>query len=311
MSENRNFRRGSLVWPILLIGLGLVFLLNNLGFISWNIWSILVRMWPVILVAIGLDLLLGRRSGFGAAIAAMLIIGLFAGFFWAINTTGEIWSGSKITESIVHELGNGKEAVVDIDLSVGDLFIESLDKDDDVFVRGDVTVAEDERLAESFTLEDGEIRFSLSSRGQQYYPGWLFTNTEGGFKSWRLSFSEETLLDLNIDSGVGRLKLDLTNLILESVDVSGGVGEVSVYLPAEGRYDVNINTGVGKIDVYLPEGLAAKIYVNAGLGNASVIGNFSQRGDMYISDGFEGADHQVTIILDGGVGNIRVVEVSD
>ncbi len=48
-----NKRKWSMVWPVLLIGLGVVFLLDNLGVVSWNVGLMLYRLWPLILVAFG------------------------------------------------------------------------------------------------------------------------------------------------------------------------------------------------------------------------------------------------------------------
>jgi hypothetical protein len=33
--------------PVSLSGLGILFLLNNLGFLNWNIWQMLFMLWPV------------------------------------------------------------------------------------------------------------------------------------------------------------------------------------------------------------------------------------------------------------------------
>ena len=60
--DKRDTRRGGLIGPVILIGLGSVFLLINLGVLSWSVWTVIFRLWPVLLVAAGLDLLLGRRS---------------------------------------------------------------------------------------------------------------------------------------------------------------------------------------------------------------------------------------------------------
>jgi lia operon protein LiaF len=62
-------RQGGLFGPVLLIGLGILFLLSNLGLLTLDIGSLIARFWPLILIAIGLDLLLGRRSGLGGLIA--------------------------------------------------------------------------------------------------------------------------------------------------------------------------------------------------------------------------------------------------
>lgn len=57
--ETRRARRDTTAGVILLV-IGLIFLLSNLGFFWWFRWS---QLWPLIIVAIGLALLLrrGRR----------------------------------------------------------------------------------------------------------------------------------------------------------------------------------------------------------------------------------------------------------
>ena len=110
MSEFR--RRRSLVWPLVLISIGILFLLNNLGLVSWNLWSLLWRMWPVLVVAIGLDLIFGRRSGIWPAILVVLVIGMFAGALWLFDVTESAWSGEKVSKTVVQELGMEEEAEV-------------------------------------------------------------------------------------------------------------------------------------------------------------------------------------------------------
>lgn len=51
---------GSFFWPILLITIGIILLLNNFGIIPWGIWDSLIRFWPVMLILVGLEILLGR-----------------------------------------------------------------------------------------------------------------------------------------------------------------------------------------------------------------------------------------------------------
>lgn len=52
-------RRNQEVGALVLIGLGLLFILHNLGWFNWFNWSI---FWPVILIAVGVALLLRRTS---------------------------------------------------------------------------------------------------------------------------------------------------------------------------------------------------------------------------------------------------------
>ena len=58
--ERQGYR--SLFWPIILIGVGLIWLLGNFGIISGANLAVLFRLWPLALIVIGLDLLFGRQS---------------------------------------------------------------------------------------------------------------------------------------------------------------------------------------------------------------------------------------------------------
>lgn len=51
-------RPKQLVWGVVLVAVGLIFLLANFGFLDWFTWG---RWWPLILIAVGVAMLV-RRS---------------------------------------------------------------------------------------------------------------------------------------------------------------------------------------------------------------------------------------------------------
>lgn len=58
----RRKDRPSFIWPIILITVGVVFLLSNLGFLGDDVWENIWRFWPIIFIAIGIDSLLRRNE---------------------------------------------------------------------------------------------------------------------------------------------------------------------------------------------------------------------------------------------------------
>ena len=50
-------RQTGFVFPVLLIGAGVLLLLNTMNVIDWNVWGNIWRLWPLALVAVGLELL--------------------------------------------------------------------------------------------------------------------------------------------------------------------------------------------------------------------------------------------------------------
>jgi hypothetical protein len=86
------------------------------------------------------------------------------------------------------------------------------------------------------------------------------------------------------------------------------VGETDVYLPATGQYTVKIDAGVGQITVHIPAGLGVQMNLDTGLGNTSITGGFNHRNGLYITEGFEDAENYVDMTVDGGVGEIVIIQ---
>jgi hypothetical protein len=57
-------RLSELLLPLLVLGGGIVLLLNTLNVVSWAVWEDIARFWPVLLIAIGVSgILRGLKGG--------------------------------------------------------------------------------------------------------------------------------------------------------------------------------------------------------------------------------------------------------
>ncbi|HET9492600.1 MAG TPA: DUF5668 domain-containing protein, partial [Chloroflexia bacterium] len=111
-----------IVGPIILIGAGVLFLLNNLGIVDWGIWESLWRLWPIVLIAIGLDLLIGRRNPIISLAIVVLVIG--AGAAVLVTTGGIRGAGNVESTGLAVPLAGAKSAEVDIDYGMGNLTVD-------------------------------------------------------------------------------------------------------------------------------------------------------------------------------------------
>ena len=124
-------RRSGLVGPAILVTLGAVLLLNNLGYLGWGVWETLAHLWPVLLISIGLDLMIGRRSILGSALVALLVLLAFGMAIW---WTG-LWlpPGMAVTsETISQPLGAAQRADIDIAMGAGRLNVGALSESDNL-----------------------------------------------------------------------------------------------------------------------------------------------------------------------------------
>jgi hypothetical protein len=54
---------GKIVGAVILIALGVIFLLKNLGIADIRIFDLLSVWWPLVLIALGVSMLLNRKTG--------------------------------------------------------------------------------------------------------------------------------------------------------------------------------------------------------------------------------------------------------
>jgi len=304
---NTRHARHGLVWPVILIGAGVVLLLNNLGVLPWGIWQTLLGLWPVLLIAAGLDLLLGRHSAWGGLLAALLVLAVLAGAVWAGLTRAEPATAFR-TETISQALDGAKSAEVVVDFGVGSLVIGALPEATGNLVEGALALAPGETVTPTFRRSGDTARYELKGRG-----AWRGPFSQPGAvwpadKVWNLALSRDVPLRLNVHPGVGRSVLDLSGLTVTELTVDGNVGQVNLTLPRWGRSQITLDGGVGELVIGVPEGTAARIQVDEGLGGVVTEGRFSSTGRTYTTATYASAVERVEVRVKGGIGRLTLRE---
>ena len=294
-TESRNVR--GLVGPMILIAIGLLLLLANLGIVQWNVWAFLARFWPVALIAVGVDILLGGRSR-GAVVAGVLILGAVLWFGWSTPLGSVAAQGESITVS--QSLEGASRAELRLAPGVARLSL-SAGSDEDLLIAGTVVRGRGETIDQQFDRNGQTASYSIASR-RSGAP--IFGDNSA--RVWDLEVNPRVPLDLVVDAGVGRVDLDLSELSIADLSLNLGVGETLVVLPREGSYEASIEAGVGEVRVRLPRGVAARIRADRGVGSIDVSGEFERDGELFVSPGFAAAAERIDLRIDGGVGSIDV-----
>lgn len=293
-------RRGGLIWPVILIGLGVVLLLNNLGVLPWDVWGTFLRMWPVILIAIGLDLVVGRRSVWGALVALVLITLVLAGGFWLAYTAG----GPSVatTETVAYPLDNAGRATVEIAQAVGEMRISALPGGAANLAQGTLQLARGETATKAFT-GGATARLSIKSNKRSWGPeavGWEKARV------WDLALNGDVPMTLELDLAVGKMTADLSGLDGSAVEVNVAVGDATVRLPSEGRAAVKADMAVGNVVVEVPRGVEVRVRSGAALAGRSFPSGWARSGDVYTSPGYATADNRVELEINVAIGNLTV-----
>ncbi len=308
---NQGWRRGSLIGPLILIGLGAIFLLNNLGMVNWDVWQIILRLWPLLLIAIGLDILIGRRSPLGAVVVLVIVILMLVGGVWLVSS--QVTTGGQVlnSEDVNQTLQGATAAEVQIAPGVASLRVsntQTMNRADlrpDLLIIGSVSTSRNERVTRDFQVTGNTAHFVLRTQGVPFFP---FIGPSPN-PAWNLNLTPTVPLGLQVSAGVGEAQIDLTGLNITSLDLSTGVGRTVVTMPAHGKFQAHISGGIGEVTVRIPSGVAARVHLSAGLGSSDISGVYQRQGDFYVSPGFEAAPDRVDLQVSGGIGKVTVQEV--
>ncbi len=288
-AQRRSLQRRSIVGPLILLALGIVFLLSQLGDLSWAAsirWY--GRFWPAILIAAGFILLLewfidrarnptvapARALGGGAV--SLLIFLAFAGLASRSIEYGLDWSD--------HTFGNGYTRLDHIfgDRHEADNSItEPIASTSSLLIRnphGDVTV--------SGSSSDGQIHISLHT--QAY--AWKNSDAERKLRSLQPTFSTSN----------GVLTLDINA-------IDGGQADLTIQLPRTTPLTVQANRG----DVTINE-MSAPITLSANNGDVNLSG-INNSVTLHINNDDAGITlHSIhgPISIEGHSGDVDISDVS-
>lgn len=292
----RSYR--SLFWPLLLIGVGLIWLLANMGVIESFSFAFLLRLWPIALIAIGLDLVFGRRSPILGALIGLGVVALVIALL-LLAPSLDLYQGPELrTQSFSEPISEATSARIDLDLSRYPTAVNALE-DSNALFEAELDSVE----GVEFRVEGtSQRRINLGPKTGVSNPfDWI--NEIMSDARWEIGLNPEVPLDLNVDVGSGSATLDLASLQLEQLDIDGGSGSTRLWLPAsEDTYDVGIDGASGSFTIEVGEG--AKI--DATIRGASGSLNITIEEGANVEAEIRGASGSTTINVPGRTG-VRVI----
>jgi hypothetical protein len=301
-------RRGSVVWPLLLIAVGSIFLLQNLGILPWSVWGQIWRLWPLALVLIGLELLLGGRIR-GAALAT-LTLALLVGGVLALTTApwARLSSGPSEQRTFDQPLQGATQATVRVEFGAGELQVRDLEPGDGRLAAMIFDGPAGLTLEPRFSIQNGnaELRYALSGRRGFGPP---FFRMPDGRMAMQLSLAPDIPIDLRVTMGAAESRLDLSKLKLSRLEIETGASSTWLRLPeAGGATAARLQAGAASIEVELPEGAAGQVRYDGGLSTVDVQNpRLLPAGERtYRTADFDTNPNRVDLRIDTGVTTVTI-----
>jgi hypothetical protein len=233
-------RRPLIAFPLVLIGLGIVFLLANAGYVGEGALRRLVDLWPIALVLIGLDVLFRDRSAAVALIVEVAVIAASVVYAVAGPATGLVSVGTHSTS--VGRL-DATSLALTVNYGAGRLVMHS---------------GTSELVAVSSSREDvrvQDVRHSGSFAAVTVSPtnDQFPINTD---RTWDVVIPSDIPVALTANVGAGEFRFDLRDVKLDSARINGGASDLVVTLPKPvGDIPVTISAGASSITLEIPSGV--------------------------------------------------------
>jgi len=311
MPTDGNPRRISLVLPIVLITIGVLFLLHNWR-PAFDPWSVLRQYWPLILIFVGLgkifdNLQRSRNPGVSSRVSVGSTIGIVA---FVLVLVLLIWhghgrSGARVfEESTSHtaqtvDLQGAKSAHGRLDMGAGELNISNSSGASTHALDAEFTFSETfDPPHVDYHVTDGVGEINISQESHPIRFG--YSRNE-----WTLRFSKDLPLDLRVNMGAGQGNLNFRDIPLTRLELHLGAGEANVDLTGDRKADltVDIEGGVGQANIRLPKNVGVVAQASGGIGSISAHGLKEQEGS-YTNEAFRKSPATIHLAVTGGIGEI-------
>lgn len=314
MSQDGRVRGGSVVFPLLLIGVGALFLARE-WMPFFNPWPVLWKYWPIFLIMVGAGMFWDRSASHrdpegrdkfpvGTMIGTILFLCVMTFLLWrghAFENHG--WTSASThgghTSETINKQG-AKAARLLVQMPAGELRMQG---------------GAEHLLQSDFTFGPGwgapNVEYSVESgigtlRIDQQSGGQFAVKSDN---TWDLKVNDDTPLEVKVDMGAGRGELNLSKVDLTRLDVNIGAGQMNVDLTGERNKDLQvvIHGGVGQALVRLPKNIGVVATVHGGLGSIDVHGLKEEDG-KYVNAIYGKSPNTLRLTVEGGIGQIRLDE---
>jgi hypothetical protein len=276
-------RWGALFWAAVFIVMGGLLLLDNLGFISVNIWALLPA---VMLIFVGVWVLLAtmRRHEAGTRSASIPLQGDVR------NAQDASISMQGVTRAAVRIRHGAGRLTVGPGAGPGELargtFVGGLAHHESR--QGDTLVAE----------------LSVPTDAMSGFP-WMWG--PGRPLDWSLELTREIPLTLDLEVGANDATLNLESLRVTELRLKTGASNTTLTLPAgAGLMRGRVEAGAAALNLRLPLGVGGRFRVSGLTGTTVDNLRFTRMGDAYQTADFDSAVNKVDIEVTMGAGSVDI-----
>jgi hypothetical protein len=246
--------RLNILWPLLIILVAIVWLMQALGTLPSVALDLVGRAWPVVLLAIGLTLLVGRRLRFANFLVVVVCVVLVGG---VITTAYSQLSGRVNVENRTPFLQTVEPDITALKINMTTLLADiEIVPENTPTIAGEFAGSFESIVTNNYQIDGSTATFTLLEAQNNPIPS--LASMGKGKLTLRVP-SGLTIEQLTITGREGNLQLDISLITVKNLSVNLGGGNLNIKLPDKSGLIADIKTGRGGALVTVPPTIAANI----------------------------------------------------
>ena len=257
----------SFFWPVILVGVGVIWLLVNLGVIAPISIGTIFQFWPILLIILGLDILFGRSFAWIGGLIGVLAVGGLVAFLILFPAKAANITTQSTQENHSVPLAETTSVNYEFETASEPVEISPLKSDSTQLIDADLT-----HLGTIDFNVTGNAKKTVSLSETSNPNDWFNWNPINTNLKWEIGLATGIPTDITIDGGSGSIHADFTGVKLQSLTADLGSGSSNFTLPqSDQAIKVNLNSGSGSVDFSLPEKTNVTLQLQSGSGSFNII----------------------------------------
>jgi len=294
--QQRRWSVDSLFWGLLLVVVGGMILLSNLGVLEVS-WMELWRLWPLLVIAAGFSVL-ATRHWFWRLLSVLFVV-------FALMAVIAVGTGRYAPEA---QWGHQEQSVslatgvtqAEVEISAGASKLEVVSADTDNVIDASVDGSNSELTKSTRTVDGTQYARVTSDHGW-----WMMAP---GKNDWTVKLTERVPMKLQIEAGASSTNADLSMLHLTSLRLEAGASHTELKLGNKVReLKVDINSGVSSLKIMVPKDSGVSLKFEGGLSSKDVADLKEYSEGEYRSDDYSTAADKIDLVVDAGLSSLDIV----
>ncbi len=293
----------NVLWGLVLILIGVLFILRNLGLLNFN-WYNFLQIWPAAFVLWGISLL--PVKDYLKITLIVITLGLStwvvldthnnSGFAtnWHWGNNNEYFDSQQ--DFSIPYADSLKTAHLELDAAAGDFTIKD---------------STDSLLAFSKSHGRGKYDYIVTKNGENAQIQITNKRHHFGFSDRgdkiNIQLNANPVWDIDLDAGAASVTYDLTSFKVHNISIDGGAASFDIKVGnLYPETDITIDAGASSFDIAIPESTGCDMEISSVLSDKNFSGFEKIDRGHYRTENYDSAQNKVHINIDAAVSSYTV-----